>query len=61
MAFQERTIFTAQEARTYAMDWQSWMSNKNLSYGEMAEWEAIFRELAERFDLTEEFEENGII
>ena len=61
MAFQERTIFTREEARQYAMDWQSWVSNKNLSYGELAEWQAIFRELAERFDLTEEFDENGII
>jgi hypothetical protein len=61
MAMQERTCFTAEEARAYAMDWQTWMSNKNLSYGEIAEWQAIFRELAERFDLTEEFEENCII
>jgi len=61
MAFKERTIFTREEARQYAIDWQIWMSNKNLSYGEIAEWQMIFRELAERFDLEEEFKENGII
>jgi hypothetical protein len=61
MSFKERTIFTAEEARDYAIDWQAWMSNQNLSYGEIAEWQMIFRELAERFDLEEEFKENGII
>jgi hypothetical protein len=32
-----------------------------LSYGELAEWQAYFSELADKFDLVEEFKENGII
>jgi len=55
------TINTAEEARQYAIDWQNWASDQNLSYGELAEWQGYFAELADRFDLKEEFEENGII
>lgn len=57
----KRTIETAEEARQYAIDWQKWVSEQNLSLGELAEWHDIFIELADRFDLREEFEENGII
>lgn len=57
----KRTIETKEEARQYAIDWQQWVSEQNLSLGELAEWHDIFTELAERFDLREEFEENGII
>lgn len=52
---------TADEARQYAIDWQNWQSEQSLSYGELAEWSGVFRELAEKFELVEEFEENGII
>ena len=54
-------IQTRDEARQYAIDWQAWTSEQNLSYGELAEWQVYFSNLAERFDLLEEFEENGII
>ena len=54
-------IETAEAARDVAIDWQHWMSEQNLSYGQMAAWESDFEELAERFGLTEEFRENGII
>jgi hypothetical protein len=57
----KRTISTAEEARQYAIDWQNWASDQNLSYGELAEWQAYFSELADKFDLVEEFKENGII
>lgn len=56
-----RTIQTAEEARQYAVDWQQWVSEQHLSLGELVEWQNIFVELAERFGLREEFEENGII
>lgn len=60
--FEARTITTAEEARQYAIDWQSWTSEKqNLSYSELAEWQAIFSELAKKYNLKEEFKENGII
>lgn len=58
---QKQSPKTREEARQYAIDWQTWASEQNLSYGELAEWSAHFREIAECFDLVEEFEENGII
>lgn len=54
-------INTADEARQYAIDWQYWFGEHSLSYGELAEWQAYFYELAVKFDLIEEFKENGII
>lgn len=56
-----KIITTQEEARDYAIEWQNWQSEQSLSYGEVAEWAGIFRALAEKFDLIEEFEENGII
>lgn len=58
---EKRNITTRQEAIQYAIDWQQWASGRNLSYGELSEWQAIFVELAEKFGLQEEFQENGII
>lgn len=57
----KRTPKTKEEARMYAIEWSNWVGEQSLSYGELAEWGDIFTELAERFDLTEEFKENGII
>jgi hypothetical protein len=48
-------------AREYAIDCQEWASGQNLSYGELLEWQGYFRKLADKFDLVDEFEENGII
>lgn len=56
-----KAIATPEDARQYAIDWQVWQSEQSLSYGELAEWQEALRELADRFGLTEEFEENGII
>lgn len=56
-----KVIETAEEARDFAIEWQKWQSEQSLSYGELAEWNARFAELADKFDLREEFEENGII
>jgi hypothetical protein len=58
---EKQTPTTQDEARQYAIEWQQWISEESLSYGELLEWQVIFEELAERFDLTEEFQENGII
>ena len=49
------------EAYDYAIQWIHWVSEQSLSYGEMAEWNHVFEILAHRFDLVEEFIENGII
>lgn len=54
-------INTKDEARQYAIEWQNWASEQNLSYGEIAEWQGYFGELADKFDLADEFRENGII
>lgn len=56
-----KKIATADEAEQYAIDWQNWSAEQELSYGELAEWQTALRELAERFNLVEVFEENGII
>ena len=57
----EQSINTRHEAEQYAIDWQNWQSNQDLSYAELADWGDRFRELAEEFDLSDEFKENGII
>lgn len=55
------TITTKETARSFAIDFQDWQSEQNLSNLEIFEWHNVFVELGEKFDLTEEFEENGII
>ena len=59
----ERDIKTKGEAQQYAIEWQSWQSEQNLccDITASAEWWFYFSELAKKFDLTEEFKENGII
>ncbi len=58
---QKQSPQTAEEARQYAIDWQKWASEQNLSYAELGYWQGVFLALGEKFDLTEEFKENGII
>ena len=52
---------TAEEATQYAIEYQNWVCSQDLSYGELADWSDIFTALTEKFDLSEEFKENGII
>lgn len=53
---------TADEARNIAIDWQSWLQDApDLSYGELSAWQNYFEYLAQKFNLTDEFRENGII
>lgn len=57
-----RECETADEAYDHAVEWQHWASEQNLSYGDMAEWQAHFEALADRFpELRDEFVENAII
>jgi len=58
---EKQTPTTKQEVRAYAIEYQNWASDQNLSYEEISKWHVIFRELADRFNLRDEFEENGII
>lgn len=57
----KQTPKTIDEARQYAMDWQQWQSQHELSYGEVNEWQGIFVDIANTFGLYDEFKENGII
>ena len=57
----KQTPTTQAEARQYAIDWQQWASEQNLSLGELIEWQGVFSTIAQKFDLQDEFIENGII
>ena len=54
-------IKTKEEARQVAIDYQNWASEQSLSYYDISLWQNYFETLAEKFDLKEEFSENGII
>jgi len=53
-------IKTKEQARNKAINWQNWVSNISISYFELIEWENYFLKLATRFNLVDEFKENGI-
>lgn len=52
---------TKNEARDNAIEWQHQQNNQSLSWLEAAEWAQVFSDLADKFDLVDEFQENGII
>lgn len=55
-------IETQEEARDIAIEWQHWVSEQNLSWGEFADFGDYFESLVKKFpELAEEFKENGII
>lgn len=54
-------IKTKEQARQYGIDFQNWASNQVLSYGELIHFQNKLSKIAEKFDLREEFEQNGII
>lgn len=56
-----KKVASAGEAETLAIDWQNWAGDQSLSMGELSEWQALFEELAKKFNLEEVFKENGII
>jgi hypothetical protein len=58
---QKKEITTQDEARQFAIDWQNWQATQSLSYQELADWQTYFEALAVKFNLTDEFIENGII
>ena len=59
---QKIEINTADEARSYAMEWQQWVGEQGLTYGEMTDWHDYFTNLTMQFpELKEEFIENAII
>ncbi len=58
---QTNTITTRDQAITFAIDWQNWQSTQSLYMSELLEWQRVFTLLALKFDLLDEFQENGII
>ena len=56
-----KIVKTQEEARLYAIDWQNWVTEQNLSYEELFKWVTHFEDIAIEFDLVDEFKENGII
>lgn len=52
---------TSDKARQSAIDWQSYQSMVNLSSYELIRFSQAFQQLAKKFDLEEEFRNNGII
>lgn len=63
-----RYLATQEDARQYAIEWQQWVSEQNeigeektLYTTDLVEWTERFTAIAEKFDLVEEFKENGII
>lgn len=54
-------VTTAGQAEQLAIDWQAWQSDQALSYLELSYYTAYFEYLAQKFNLTAVFSENGII
>lgn len=55
------TVATADEARGVVIAWQHAFADRVMSWGEVAEETSQLGALAERFDLVDEFRENGVI
>lgn len=58
---QLENLTTAQEAKDFAIEWQAWQAHEAMSYSEISDWHNAFDELADKFNLRQEFVENGII
>jgi len=54
-------IKNKEEAREMAINFQKWASEENLSYEELIKYSGFFETLARKFNLIEEFKENGIL
>ena len=55
-------IKTKEQARQYGIDYQKWASDKDLSYDEILKFQnRVLYPIALKFNLVDEFEENGII
>ena len=54
-------IKTQQQAQDKAIEFQNFFSENSLSYGEIEKFNSYFKTIAKKFNLEEEFKENGII
>lgn len=55
------SVDTEDAARQLAIDWQQWYGQKDHYTSELIEWQTLFEQLAEKYNLTDEFKENGIL
>ena len=46
---QKINITTQDAARQFAIDWQIWQADQSLSYQELADWQAYFITLVDKF------------
>lgn len=53
-------LTTIEQARDLAIDYQQFAGEHNLSYGEVVYYQNYFEDVATKFNLTDEFKENGI-
>jgi hypothetical protein len=60
---EKKIIKTKDEAREYAIRWQSWINSteEKIYQSDLAEWGDYFEKLGRKFGLLREFKENGII
>lgn len=49
------------QAADLAIEYQDWASEQDLSYGEVVFYTNYFEDVAKKFNLTDEFRENGIL
>ena len=56
-----KKITTREQAQDKAIEFQGWLSEQSLSYGELSIYARYFEKLAKKFRLVREFRENGII
>lgn len=54
-------VKTKEEARRCAIEWQNWVSEVDLTYKELHNWNIVFNAIGAHFGLKDEFFENGII
>ena len=54
-------VKTKDEAIWQVIDWQKFVNEASLSYGELATAQDYFKIVGKRFGLLREFKENGII
>ena len=50
--------------RNFAIDWQDWASQQDLSYQELSDWQNVIMQMAQLSStggLIEELKENGIL
>ena len=61
MIKQLKSVKNEGHAQSVAVDYQHWAREQDLSYAELGIFQCLLEAIGEKFNLTEEFRENGII